>query len=108
MNFNRRIFMSLLLAPPKRTPPPQVAVLETFTINEKAVTVLVNHGREDARDAFAQWLQANPRSRIRIRNKAGEETGATAFRVRMCFGRGLIVLDKPIPIRERETLTIVN
>ena len=107
MNITRRIFLSLLLTAPKQVPR-QAAVLETFTVNDNTVAVLANHGREDEREVFARWLQSKPTSRIRIRNKDGEQVNATCFRVRMCFGRALIIPDKPIQIRERESLTIVN
>jgi hypothetical protein len=108
MSFNRRIFMTLLLASPKqKVPAPSVAVLETFTIGEKAVAVLVNHANEETRNAFAEWLRAHHSAQIRIRNQAGEEANAVIFRVRMCFGRGLVILERPLQVREREALTII-
>jgi hypothetical protein len=59
------------------------------------------------RDRLARWLQAHPSSVVRIRNNAGPKTPASIFRVRMCFGRGLILFDQPVDVLEGEVLTIV-
>jgi hypothetical protein len=74
----------------------------------KVSAVLVNHANPADRDPFAQWLQTHPRSIGRIRNNAGQETAASIFRVRMCFGRGLVLLNQPITIREGEVLTLIT
>lgn len=108
MNVSRRLFFSLLLVRPGQSVSLRVAVLETFAINDKVAAILVNHAEPSERDQFARWLQAHPQSSIRIRMKAEPETEATIFRVRMCFGRGLILLSKPIKIREGDVLTIVG
>jgi hypothetical protein len=106
MNINRRLFFSLLLLRPRQSISLRVGVLETFTMNEKVSAVLVNHADPSERDRFARWLQAHPKSAVRIRNMVGQETAAKIFRVRMCFGRGLILLNQPIAVREGEVLTI--
>ena len=77
-------------------------------MSEKVSAVLVNHADAAERDQFARWLQAHPRSAVKIRNKAGQETAATIFRVRMCFGRGLLLLNQPITVREGEVLTMIT
>jgi hypothetical protein len=108
MNISRRLFFSLLLVQPRQTNSLRVAVLETFTMNERVSALLVHHGDPAERDSFARWLQAHPRSAVKIRNKAGQETAATLFRVRMCFGRGLLLLNQPITVREGEVLTMIT
>jgi hypothetical protein len=108
MNINRRLFFSLLLVRPTQSVSLRVAVLETFAMNEKVSAVLVNHANPAERDPFARWLRAHPRSAVKIRNGAAQETAATIFRVRMCFGRGLILLNQPIPVREGAVLTIIT
>jgi hypothetical protein len=107
MNISRRLFFSLLLVHPKQSVSLRVAVLETFALNGRVSAILVNHAEPAERDRLARWLQAHPRSVVRIRNKAGQETAASIFRVRMCFGRGLILFDQPIDVREGDVLTIV-
>jgi len=108
MNINRRLFFSLLLVRPRQSVSLRVGVLETFIMNDKVSAVLVNHADAAERDQFARWLQAHPRSTVQIRNKAGQQTPATIFRVRMCFGRGLLLLDQPITVRERDVLTMIT
>jgi len=109
MNVTRRVFFSaLLFARSTQAFPLRVVVLETFDIGGACTAALVHHAEPATRDRFAQWLRAHPRNAIRVRSKTGEEVSATIFRVRMCFGRGLILLEKPIPIRERDVLTVVG
>ena len=74
-----------------------------------AVTaVLAHHADPLSRDAFAEYLRSHPKSTLRIQNKIGEETTAPVFRVRMCFGRALILLDESMPIEERDILRILT
>ena len=108
MNISRRLFFSLFLVQTRQAGSLRVSVLETFAMNDKVSAVLVNHADPAERDPFAQWLQAHPRSVVQIRNKAGEQTAATMFRVRMCFGRGLLLVNQPITVREGDVLTILT
>jgi hypothetical protein len=107
MKINRRIFFSFLLVRPKQAVSLRVSVLETFAMGEKASAVLVNHAEPAERDRFARWLQTHPKSVIQVRSGAGQNASATVFRVRMCFGRGLILFDQPIAVREGDVLTMV-
>ncbi len=107
MNSSRRTFFSFLLVRPGQAGSLRVSVLETFGLREKVSAVLVNHAEPAERDRFARWLQTHPRSLIRIRSTTEPEAEAAIFRVRMCFGRGLIVFNKPLSIREGDILTIV-
>jgi hypothetical protein len=108
VKINRRAFFSFLIVRPKQAVSLRVSVLETFALGENASALLVNHAEPAERDQFARWLQTHPRSAVRIRNNAGQETTASIFRVRMCFGRGLILPNQPITIREGDVLTIVT
>jgi hypothetical protein len=105
--FNRRLFLSLLVARPAQASPLRVAVLEKFDVNSRTTAVLVHHADPATRDAFAAWLQRFPKSAVRLRLSDGVEVSATIFRVRMCFGRGLIFFEKPVQIRERDILMLV-
>src|SRR6266850_3462230 len=106
MNMNRRRFISILVARLSQTQSIRVAVLETFKIDDSCLALLVHHAEPETRDVFAKWLQAHPSATIRIRRQGGQEVTATIFRVRMCFGRGLILLQSGLPVSERETLTM--
>ena len=106
MNITRRRFLSILLARPSQMQFVRIAVLETFKIDDSSSAFLVHHAEPQTRDVFAKWLQAHPTAAIRIRRQGGQEVPATIFRVRMCFGRGLILLQSGLPVREREILTM--
>ena len=108
MKLNRRIFLSVLFAKPMRLSSLEVEVLETFDLGGRSVAILVHHSDSKSRDQFARWLQSNPKTTVQVQTNDGFVTPATVFRVRMCFGRGLILLSKPVQIRERDLLTIVQ
>ena len=106
---NRRVFISMLLFRPRPQPTPvQVAVIETFDLDGKTAAMLVHHPDQSARDSFAAWLRSRTGSTIRIRTKTGTEMTASIFRVRLCFGRALIIPDAAIHIRERDILSILD
>src|SRR5437879_5806087 len=102
MNMNRRRFLPLLLARPSQMRSMRIVVLETFQIDGFCAALLVHHAEPETRDVFAKWLQAHPNATIRIRRQGGQEVTATIFRVRMCFGRGLILLQSGLRVGERE------
>jgi len=108
MNINRRVFFSLLFARSVQATPVSVRVLEVFDNGNTWTAALVHHTDYDTRSKFADWLQSHPNSPIRVRIGAGKEAAATIFRVRMCFGRRLIVFQSPTRIRERDVLTILQ
>jgi hypothetical protein len=107
MNIDRRIFFSLLFARPLQTATVSVTVLEVFDNGKAGIGVLVHHANSATRDAFAGWLQSHPKSAVRVRSRTGEEAPGRIFRVRMCFGRGLILFERPMQIHERDVLTII-
>jgi len=106
---NRRIFLSsLLFSKPATAKSLQVAVLETFDLNGKSFGMLVHHADATSRQDFATWLQNNPKSTTRIRTRTGFQTQAVVFRVRMCFGRALIIPQEPLQTRRGELLTLLT
>jgi hypothetical protein len=107
MPINRRVFFSSLLARAIQPASLRVAVLETFGDGQTSSAILVHHAEPASRDLFARWLQMHPKSLVRVRTENGLETAATIFRVRMCFGRGLILPGKPLQIHERDVLTLI-
>ena len=107
---NRRVFVALSLSswmPAKPAAGFEATVLETFQMDGRSIAILVHHRDEATRELFARWLRTNPASKARIRDAAGTELSATIFRVRMCFGRALILLSQPTAIREQQAITIL-
>ena len=109
MKLNRRIFLfALLFAKPSRLASHEVEVLETFELDGRSVAFLAHHSNAAAREDFATWLRNNPKTTARVRTRAGLETRATVFRVRMCFGRALILPEEPMQMRQGELLTLLT
>jgi hypothetical protein len=107
MKLNRRIFFSaLFFAKPRRPVSHEVEVLETFEFDGRSVAILAHHAGAASRQTFAAWLQDNPNTSARVRTGAGLESRAAVFRVRMCFGRALILPQQPMQIRRGELLTL--
>jgi len=106
MTMTRRVFFSTILARPAQSPALRVVVLETFAVDGQSMALLVHHAEPIEREPFAKWLQAHSQFRVRVRITTGHDIGATIFRVRMCFGRGLIVLERSAQIRERDILSV--
>jgi hypothetical protein len=107
MKVSRRAFFSaVVFSRPTRAISLAVEVLETFDLDGKSVAILVHHSDEASRQNFATWLQNNPQSNMRVRTRTGFETQTSVFRVRMCFGRALILPREPMETRRGELLTL--
>jgi len=106
---NRRVFVSMFFLRLRPQPTPvRVAVIETFNLDDKTVAMLVHHADEFVRESFATWLRSRTRPTVRIRTETGAEMTGSIFRVRLCFGRALIIPDEAIHIRERDILSILE
>jgi hypothetical protein len=107
MKLSRRAFFSTLVFVRRtRVISLEVEVLETFDLDGKSVAILVHHSDEASRQNFATWLQNNPKSSLRVRTRTGSEMQASIFRVRMCFGRALILPQAPVETKRGELLTL--
>jgi hypothetical protein len=106
MKLNRRVFISLAVIPWQRGPSIPVEVLETFNDGGSTLALLVHHADPANRQQFSEWIHGHSPANIRIRTAAGQETPAKIFRMRMCFGRALILLNSAIQIGEHERLTV--
>jgi hypothetical protein len=94
---NRRTFLLGLMIPPQagRTAV-QAEVLEVFRNPGGPSALLVHHARESEREAFGKWLRENSGRRIALRLPDGTGLDGWIFRVKMCFGRGLILTRAPV------------
>jgi len=109
MKISRRLFFPALLFPrPTRATSLEVEVLETFDLDGRSVAILAHHADEASRQNFATWLQDNPKFTARVRTLAGIETQASVFRVRMCFGRALILPRGPVQTGRGELLALLT
>ena len=85
----------------------EVEVMEVFTASDGPSALLVHHVSESARNAFGEWLRSHDGVRIVCRLRDGTKADGRIFRVRMCFGRGLIVTPAPLDIHAKDVVTIL-
>src|SRR5262245_2242648 len=84
-----------------------IEVMEVFSSPDGPSALLVHHANESTRNAFSAWLRARDGAAIIFRTAAGTAIDGRVFRVRMCFGRGLIVTRSKLSIREKDILNII-
>jgi len=106
MDISRRVFISVFLIRSVQKNPLSAGVQEVFEDGSGTIAALVHHAEPSSREVFAEWLRSHPKSSVHVRTRTGEEAVGKMFRVRMCFGRGLIIFEKPVQVRERDVLTI--
>jgi hypothetical protein len=82
-------------------------VIEIFSSPDGPSALLVHHANEATRNAFSEWLRANDGKSVLCRTGAGAPIDGRVFRVRLCFGRGLILTRSRPSIREKEILNII-
>jgi hypothetical protein len=58
------------------------------------------------RNVFSQWLRVHDGARIACRLRNGTIIDGRIFRVKMCFGRGLLLTRTPVAIRAGDVVSI--
>jgi hypothetical protein len=85
----------------------QVEVMEAFSSGSGPSALLVHHADEATREAFSNWMRNNSGRRVAFGLRNGAEVVGRIFRVRLCFGRGLILLNAPaVGIRANDILKL--
>ena len=109
MTISRRTFFASLAVPSVRrhssTSLP-VSVIEVFEHDGICDALLVHHTDPNTRQVFSDWLHMYSASNVEIQNASGQTVSGTMFRVRMCFGRGLIMVNGRFAVREHEMLKV--
>jgi hypothetical protein len=103
----REFLLSAALA---STPGPQtfieVEVMEVFTSSSGPSALLVHHADEATREAFAEWLRRNSGKQITVELRGKTQVEGRIFRISLCFGRGLILLNTPVlGVRPKDVLS---
>jgi hypothetical protein len=83
-----------------------VEVIEVFSSLEGPSALLVHHATEATRNAFSEWLRANDGKQVLCRGRDGFQIKGQVFRMRLCFGRGLILTPSSVAVRLKDVLTI--
>jgi len=81
-------------------------VMEVFSASDGPAAFLVHHANNSARNTFGQWLRAHDGARIACRLRSGTTINGQIFRVKMCFGRGLILTRAAVAIRPKDVVTL--
>jgi len=81
------------LAGPQKTL--EVEVMEVFSSSTGPSALLVHHADEANRETFANWLRSNSSKQVTCELRSKTAFTARIFRIRLCFGRGLILLSAP-------------
>ena len=76
------------------------------TLADGPSAFLVHHASEAARTTFGEWLRAHDGARIACRLRNGITVEGRIFRVRMCFGRGLILARAPVAVGPKDVVII--
>jgi len=80
--------------------------MEVFSSTSGPAALLGHHGDEAARETFANWLRTNSGITVVCSLSNGAKVNGRIFRVRLCFGRGLILLREPAAVRANDILAI--
>jgi hypothetical protein len=81
-------------------------VIEVFSSPEGSSALLVHHANEATRNAFSAWLRANDGKEVLCRGRDGFQIKGHIFRMRLCFGRGLVLTTSTVAVRLKDVLTI--
>jgi hypothetical protein len=85
----------------------EVEVMEVFSSSSGPSALLVHHADEATRENFANWLRQNSGKQIVCTLQPRAETAGRIFRVSLCFGRGLILLNAPAAgLRAKERIIV--
>jgi hypothetical protein len=85
-----------------------VEVIEVFSGSEGPSALLAHHISQATRNTFGEWLRAHDGAYITCRLRDGTSVRAQIFRVKMCFGRGLILTPTPASIRVKDVLIVTE
>jgi hypothetical protein len=102
---NRREFF-LAWRSQSRSTSIEAEVIEVFSTSEGPSALLVHHASESTRNAFGEWLRAHDGARIACLLRSGTSIEGRIFRVKMCFGRGLVLMRQPVELRTKDVVDI--
>ena len=86
----------------------RVEIMKVFMPTSGLSGLLAHHADEATRETFANWLRAHGGSAVVYSLPDKTRIDARIFRVSACFGRGLILLREPAPVRAKDVLDILE
>jgi hypothetical protein len=106
MNFSRREFLVMWMRPQKLAPVMTVEVLEVFQSRTGPCALLVHQSAPELRQDFSAWLHRFDGAQIELRTPDGAGAAGRIFRVKMCFGRGLVLMSSAANVSTKDKLRI--
>ncbi len=103
--FNRRDFLLMWIARPAQAETMSVEVLEVFRATNGQCALLFHHSASELRLEFSTWLHRFDGAQVDVR-ASRIATRATMFRVKMCFGRGLLLMPQVLNVGIKDRLQI--
>jgi len=103
---NRRKFLQMWMPFRKPARAMTVEVLEVFKSGTGPSALLVHHAGPEWRQDFSKWLHEFDGASIRLRTPAGASAGGRIFRVKMCFGRGMVLMPAAVLVHVKEKIQI--
>jgi hypothetical protein len=68
--------------------------------------VIVRHKNPDDRERLSAWLRMHSGAEVTFAAADGRPHRGVLRRLRMCFGRGLLIFADPVNLKEGETIVI--
>ena len=68
--------------------------------------VIVRHKNSDDRERLSAWLRTHSGAEVTFSAADGRPHRGVLRRLRMCFGRGLLIFTDPVNLKEGETIII--
>jgi hypothetical protein len=103
---SRREFLLSWTIPRQAIQPVTVEVLEVFDAGNGPSGLLVHQSGPDSREAFSAWLHNSDGLLVRLRTPEGAAYTGRIFRVKMCFGRGLLLVSAVLNIRTKDKVQV--
>jgi hypothetical protein len=67
---------------------------------------IVRHKNADDRERFSAWLRTHSGTEVAFAAADGHAHRGVLRRLRMCFGRGLLIFAEPVQLEEGKTIVI--
>ncbi|HEV8129777.1 MAG TPA: hypothetical protein VGQ81_00880 [Acidobacteriota bacterium] len=83
-----------------------VEIMEVFAVSGGGSALLVHHGDTASRAEFARWLHVHNRSEVRCQLPHGRTVRGQIFRLKMCFGRGLLLTGERVDVQPKGKIRI--
>jgi hypothetical protein len=68
---------------------------------------IIHHKFQEDRQRLSLWLKRNSGKEVKFQTSDGKEFNAVLNRLKMCFGRGLLIYFENVPLKEKDVIKIL-